>query len=101
MDIAYVPVIVICCYVIGEIYKLIFRKVDGVNKFIPVVTITTGGLLAVLIYFTAPGLVEAENIYEALVIGFVSGAGSTGTNQIIKQLFQKGNEGRRNDGKSK
>ena len=101
MDIAYVPVIVICCYVIGEIYKLIFRKVDGANKFIPVVTTTAGGLLAVLIYFTAPELVEAENIYEALIIGFVSGASSTGTNQIIKQLFHKGNEGRRNDGKNK
>lgn len=101
MDIAYVPIIVVCCYVIGEIYKLIFKKVDSTYKFIPLVTIVTGGFLAVLIYFTAPGLVNAENVYEALVIGFVSGAGSTGNNQIIKQLFQKKNGGEQNDGTNK
>jgi hypothetical protein len=93
MDIAYVPIIVVCCYVIGELYKLIFRKIDSTYRFIPVVTIVAGGLLAVLIYFTAPELVNAENVYEALVIGFVSGAGSSGANQIIKQLFQKKNGG--------
>ena len=89
MDIAYVPIIVVCCYVIGEIYKLIFKKVDSSYKFIPIVTIVAGGLLAVLIYFTTPELVNAENVYDALVIGLVSGAGSTGTNQIVKQLFHK------------
>lgn len=101
MDIAYVPIIVICCYVIGEIYKLIFKKVDSTYKFIPLVTIVAGGLLAVLIYFTAPELVNAENVYEALIVGFVSGAGSTGTNQIIKQLFQKKNGGEQNNETSK
>lgn len=101
MNIAYVPIIVVCCYVIGEIYKLIFKKVDSTYRFIPIVTIVAGGLLAVLIYFTTPELVNAENVYEALVIGFVSGAGSTGTNQIIKQLFQKKNGGEQNDGTSK
>ena len=93
MDIAYVPIIVVCCYVIGEIYKLVFKKVDSTHKFIPVVTIVAGGLLAVLIYFTAPELVNAENVYEELTVGFVSGAGSTGANQIVKQLFQKKNGG--------
>ncbi len=97
MDIAYVPIIVVCCYVIGEIYKLIFKKIDSTYKFIPIVTIVVGGLLAILMFFTAPELVNAENAYEALVIGFVSGAGSTGTNQIIKQLFQKKSEGEEND----
>lgn len=101
MDIAYVPIIVVCCYVIGEIYKLIFKKVDSTYKLIPLVTIVAGGFLAVLIYFTEPELVNAENVYEALIIGFVSGAGSTGTNQVIKQLFQKKNGGEQDDGTSK
>ena len=96
MNIAYVPIIVICCYVIGEIYKLLFKKVDSTYKFIPIVTIVAGGFLAVLIYFTAPELVNVENVYEALVIGFVSGVGSTGTNQIIKQLFHKQKGGGQN-----
>lgn len=96
MDIVYVPIIVVCCYVIGEIYKLIFKKVDSTYKFIPIVTIVAGGLLAVLIYFTAPELVNAKNVYDALVIGFVSGAGSTGTNQIVKQLFHKQKGGGQN-----
>ena len=45
--------------------------------------------------------VNAENVYEALIVGFVSGAGSTGTNQIIKQLFQKKNGGEQNNETSK
>lgn len=97
MDIVYVPIIIICCYVIGEIYKLIFKKIDSTYKLIPILTIVGGGLLAVLIYYTAPELVNADNVYEALIIGFVSGAGSTGTNQIIKQLFLKKSDDGEND----
>ncbi|MCI1245688.1 MAG: phage holin family protein [Bacilli bacterium] len=96
MSVAYVPIIVVCCYLIGEIYKLIFKKFDRKFKYIPIVTTMCGGVLAVLIYFTAPEIVNAGNVYEALLVGFVSGASSTGTNQIVKQLFSKNNGGNNN-----
>lgn len=88
MEIVYVPIIVISAYLVGEIYKLIFKNNDAAYKFIPILTTVVGGLLGLLIYFTAPELISCSNAYEALLVGFVSGAGSTGANQIIKQVFQ-------------
>ena len=32
---------------------------------------------------------NTKTIWEALEIGIISGASSTGTNQIIKQIFKK------------
>jgi hypothetical protein len=52
-----------------------------------------GGLLGIIIYLTNPEMIlNAENIWIALGIGIVSGASSTGANQIIKQIFKKGEE---------
>ena len=52
-----------------------------------------GGLLGIIIYLTNPEIIlNAENIWIALGIGIVSGASSTGANQIIKQIFKKGEE---------
>ena len=52
-----------------------------------------GGLLGVVIYFTNPEMIfNAENIWIALGVGIVSGASSTGANQIIKQLFPQQND---------
>ena len=36
-------------------------------------------------------ILNVSNVYEAIFIGIVSGAASTGSNQIIKQIFKKGN----------
>ena len=41
-------------------------------------------------------MMNASNIWVALGIGIVSGASSTGTNQIIKQLFNKEKEDEKN-----
>ena len=50
-----------------------------------------GGVLGIIIYLTHPEIIlNAENIWVALGIGIVSGASSTGANQIIKQIFKKG-----------
>lgn len=89
MELTCLPIIVICCYIIGEIYKLVFRKVNDANKFIPVVTTICGGIISLVIYFTFPEAINAENIYEVLMIGFISGASATGTNQIIKKCFME------------
>ena len=57
------------------------------NKLIPVLVSLIGGGLGILIYFTSRELLKVNTIYEALMIGLVSGAASTGTNQIIKKIF--------------
>ncbi len=91
MNFASVPIIVVCCYLLGEIYKAIFSKRQQAYKLIPVVLSLTGGLLAILIYFTNPQIIPCDNAWEALGIGIVSGSSATGANQIIKQLFNNEN----------
>lgn len=84
-----VPVIVVCCYIIGEVYKKTFKETT--YKYIPIIVSVIGGILGILIYKTNKELIfNVNSIWEALLIGIVSGASSTGTNQIIKQIFNKG-----------
>lgn len=90
MDYMSVPIIVVCCYIVGEIYKFIFVKKQEAYKLIPVILSITGGLIGIIIYFTSPEMIfNATNVWVALGIGIVSGASSTGANQIIKQLYGK------------
>lgn len=85
-----VPIIVLCCYMIGEIYKVIFKKNTKNYKLIPILVACFGGVFGVVIYYTAPTVIfNVDNIYSALLIGIMSGFSSTGTNQIIKQILNK------------
>ena len=93
MEFTSVPIIILICYVIGEVYKYLFKKKKKTYKFIPILLSISGGLLGILIYLTNKEMMmNASNIWVALGIGMVSGASSTGTNQIIKQLFNKEKE---------
>lgn len=93
MEFTSVPIIVLICYVIGEVYKYLFRKKPETYKFIPILLSISGGILGILIYLTNKEMIlNASNIWIALGIGIVSGSSSTGTNQIIKQLLSKEKE---------
>lgn len=84
-----VPIIVIFCYLIGEIYKFMFN--EKYYKLIPVVLAICGGVLGVIIYLTNKEMIfNVDNIYLAIEVGIVSGTSSTGTNQIIKKIFKQG-----------
>ena len=83
-----IPIIVLCCYIIGEIYKVLFKNKQEAYKLIPILVAIVGGVLGVLIYFTTPEMLfNAENFWIALGIGIVSGFSSTGANQVVKQLI--------------
>ena len=90
MEFTCVPIIIIICYVVGEIYKVIFKRKEELFKLIPIIVTITGGLLAILIYLTNKEIIfDADNIWIALQIGLVSGASATTTNQIVKKIFIK------------
>ncbi len=100
MNFTAVPIIVICCYLCGEIYKAIFRNRTDAYKFIPVVTSVMGGILGTIIFLTNPEVIlDAPNIWVAIGIGVVSGASATGANQIIKQIFQQNQNQSEKEGK--
>ena len=93
MDYTSVPIIVLCSYIVGEIYKVIFKRKKEAYKLIPVLVAIVGGVLGVLIYLTSPEMIfNVDNLWIALGIGIISGFSATGTNQVVKQLFLKKEE---------
>ena len=89
MEFTCVPIIIIICYMVGEIYKVIFKRKEELFKLIPIIVTITGGIISILIYLTNKEIIfNADNIWIALEIGLVSGASATTTNQIIKQAFK-------------
>ena len=89
MEFSSVPIIIIISYMIGEIYKVIFKGKEDMYKLIPIVVSIIGGILGVLIYLTNKEMIlDANNIWVAMFVGIVSGASATNANQIIKQLFK-------------
>ena len=91
MEIICVPAIVSVVYVLIEIYKKWIAK--GREKwlnFIPLIATVLGGAFGVLLYYVAPQMIIARNVWIALVVGLCSGLSSTGTHQIFKQLEKYG-----------
>jgi len=76
--------------VIGELYKKMVKKQKKLNKYIPIILTILGGILGLAIYKTSEDMIMANNEWEAILIGILSGVGATGTNQIIKQIYKKG-----------
>ncbi len=88
-----IPVIILCSYMLGEIYKIIFKNKEELYKLIPILVSIFGGILGIIIYLTTPEMIKnATNIWIALEIGVISGASSTTANQIIKKTFIKNKE---------
>lgn len=87
MDFVSMPIIVLICYVIGEVYKILFKSKQEAYKLIPVLVAIVGGVLGVAIYLTTPELLfNVNNPWIALGIGIMSGFSATGTNQVFKQF---------------
>ena len=90
MEGSIIPIIVVICYMVGEIFKVIFKKKEELYKLIPILVIFLGGLLGIVVYLSNKEMIfNVTNVYEAMLIGITSGASATTTNQIIKQMFKK------------
>ena len=83
--IAGVAAITVICYLVGQIIKA--TKLD--NKWIPVIVGICGAILGVVGMYTMPEF-PATDILGAIAVGVISGLGSTGANQIAKQMSAKG-----------
>lgn len=87
MDLISIPIIVVCCYMVGEIYKVIFKKKSKAYKLIPILVALLGGVMGCVIFYTSPQIMNVNEIYSAILIGIISGFSSTGANQVVKQLI--------------
>lgn len=86
--IANVVAITVIAYLVG----IGCKAVDRVNdKYIPVIVGAVGGVLGVIGLYTMPDF-PVHDILNAIAVGIASGLASTGCNQIVKQLSQKGDD---------
>jgi len=91
MEIICVPAIVAVVYVLIEAYKkMIAKDREKWLNFVPIIATVLGGILGVVIFYIAPQIIIASNVWVALVVGLCSGLSATGTNQIFKQLEKYG-----------
>lgn len=86
MEIVSVPVIVVVVCVIMELLKGILGNKEKFMRLIPVFSAITGALIGMIIFFAAPSIIPADNLFMALLIGAASGLASTGAHQVLKQL---------------
>lgn len=76
------PIILIVCYIIGELIKLLFKSLD--KKWLPFIIGAIGMILSPLIYKE----ISASNIATGLISGFASSGGY----DAIKAIRDKGKE---------
>lgn len=86
MNIVTLPVIIVICYITGEIIKIVFNNKTKIKKLIPFILGILGGIIGVLIYITNKEVIQTTSIWESILVGTISGLSSTGTNQLIKKI---------------
>lgn len=81
LGITQVAAITVICYLAG----LAVKAIGGMNKYIPTIVGTLGGILGVTAMYVMPDF-AAGDVLTAIAVGIVSGLASTGINQAVKQI---------------
>ena len=85
-----IPAIVVICYIVGEVFKLVFMKKTKMYKGIPILVGLVGGVIGVVTYTLNPTIIGSPpNVLCAAAIGIISGLASTGSHQVIKQILKE------------
>lgn len=94
LELVSVPAIAAIVYWVIAIIKYAVKENETFKRFIPLIAAGLGVILGVVAYYLVPGIIPADNVVVAIIIGGASGLTATGVNQIIKQLSGKddGNE---------
>lgn len=78
--------ITVIVYTIIEILKYFTKNNEKFKAVIPIIAGVLGAAIATTVYFLSPTLMGFQSLFDAIIIGLVSGLAATGTNQIFKQL---------------
>ncbi len=90
MQVMAVPLIVAIVYAIIEGYKYLVKGKEKYTYYIPIIAGITGAIIGVIAFYVSPQVMPTENVLLACLYGIVSGLSATGTNQIFKQIANKG-----------
>lgn len=97
LNIISVPAIATIVYFVISIVKYATNDNEKFKRFIPVVAAVLGIVLGIVAFYAVPGIIPADNVFTAILIGGASGLTATGANQIIKQLGKGDNDGKDNN----
>ena len=86
INIVSVPVIATIVYWVINLIKYTVNNSEKFKRLIPIVSAVIGACLGIVAFYVVPGVVPADNMLMATVIGGASGLTATGTNQVLKQL---------------
>lgn len=94
LELVSVPAIAAVVYWVIAVIKHAVKENETFKRFIPLIAAGLGVILGVVAYYLVPGIIPADNVVVAIIVGGASGLTATGVNQIIKQLSGKddGNE---------
>ena len=101
LELISVPAIATIVYWVINLIKYAVKDNEKFKRFIPLISAALGAILVLVAYYAVPSIIPAANVCVAILIGGASGLTATGTNQIIKQLGKKGDDGESKDGKDK
>lgn len=88
-----IPSIIIICYLIGEISKLLILKKKKNYKYIPIIVGISGGILGLISYYISPDIVlNVKEPIIAIALGIVSGLASTGSHEMINKIIKQKEE---------
>ena len=96
LELVSVPAIAAIAYWVIALVKSAVQN-EKFNRFIPLLAAALGILLGVIAFYAVPGIIPADNVFAAILIGGASGLTATGTDQIIKQLSKKKDENSNTD----
>ena len=84
-----IPAIVVICYIVAKLFKLVFKRKTKLYKGIPILVGVIGGIIGVVTYVVDPTIIGTPlNILCASAVGIISGLASTGIHQAIKQILK-------------
>ena len=81
-----VPSIVVIVYSVIAVINQAVNGNEKLKRFIPLISMGLGVILAIIAFYAIPSIIPAENIFAAIIIGGASGLSTTGIHQAFKQL---------------
>ena len=81
-----VPSIVVIVYSVIAVINYAVNGNEKFKRFIPLISMGLGVVLAIIAFYAVPTIIPAENIFVAIIIGGASGLSTTGIHQVFKQL---------------
>ena len=86
LNVVSVPIIATMVYWTINLIKHAVNESEKFKRLIPLISAALGAIIGVTAFYAAPGVVPADNVLMAIIIGGASGLSATGTNQIFKQM---------------